>query len=110
MLALGYTLIELLLGSLPWNNRASYKKAIEMRLTMDYTLINSLPVELKTYMNYCNTIRYEDKPDYNYMRSLFSNSSSEEIPIPDSQSLPGPTESTGSNEEIGADGLGTPNT
>jgi len=35
------------------------------------TLCKSFPQEFITYMNYVRNLRFEDKPDYSYLRSLF---------------------------------------
>jgi hypothetical protein len=30
-------------------------------------------VEFATYLNYCRSLRFEDKPDYSYLRQIFRN-------------------------------------
>ena len=34
-------------------------------------LCKSLPIEFSSYMNYTKSLRFEDKPDYNFMRKIF---------------------------------------
>jgi hypothetical protein len=34
-------------------------------------LCKGYPSEFVTYLNYCRALRFEDKPDYNYLRRLF---------------------------------------
>jgi len=34
-------------------------------------LCKTLPIEFSTYLNYCRTLRFEDKPDYVYLRKMF---------------------------------------
>jgi len=34
-------------------------------------LARSLPIEFSTYLNYCRTLKFEDKPDYSYLRKMF---------------------------------------
>jgi len=34
-------------------------------------LCKGQPQEFVTYMNYCKNLRFEDKPDYTYLRNLF---------------------------------------
>jgi len=34
-------------------------------------LCRNLPMEFSSYMNYTKSLRFEDKPDYNYLRKLF---------------------------------------
>ena len=33
----------------------------------------SLTVEFATYLNFCRSLRFDDKPDYSYLRQLFRN-------------------------------------
>ena len=34
-------------------------------------LCHGLPNEFVLYLNYCKNLRFEDKPDYNYLKNLF---------------------------------------
>ncbi len=34
-------------------------------------LCKGLPIEFSTYMNYCITLKFDEKPDYNYLRRMF---------------------------------------
>lgn len=34
-------------------------------------LCKGLPIEFSTYLNYCRSLRFEDKPDYLYLRKMF---------------------------------------
>jgi len=34
-------------------------------------LTRGLPEELSTYLNYCRSLKFEEKPDYIYCRKLF---------------------------------------
>ena len=34
-------------------------------------LCYGLPEELIFYLNYCKSLRFEDRPDYDYLRGLF---------------------------------------
>ncbi len=31
------------------------------------------PAEFATYLNFCRSLRFDDKPDYSYLRQLFRN-------------------------------------
>lgn len=35
------------------------------------SITRGLPVEFSVYLNYCHSIRYEDKPDYGFLRKIF---------------------------------------
>lgn len=39
-------------------------------LPSNYFTLNSI-VEFSTYLNYCRSLRFEDKPDYLYLRKMF---------------------------------------
>lgn len=34
-------------------------------------LCKNIPVEFSIYLNYCKSLRFEDKPDYSYLRKMF---------------------------------------
>lgn len=34
-------------------------------------LCKGLPIQFSTYMNYCKTLKFEEKPDYNFLRRMF---------------------------------------
>ena len=37
------------------------------------TLCKGLPIEFTTYLNYCKGLKFEEKPDYTYLRNMFLN-------------------------------------
>lgn len=41
-------------------------------LTLNPTFC-SYPAEFSTYLNLCRSLRFDDKPDYSYLRQLFRN-------------------------------------
>lgn len=76
--AIGYVLIYFLKGYLPWqgikanNKQEKYHKIMEKKMTTPVeVLCKGLPIEFSTYLNYCRTLRFEDKPDYGYLRKMF---------------------------------------
>ncbi|KAH7283188.1 hypothetical protein KP509_35G065400 [Ceratopteris richardii] len=76
--SLGYVLLYFLEGSLPWqglkakNKKLKYEKISEKKTSMSVEEIcESHPSELVTYLRYCQTLRFIDKPDYMYIRKLF---------------------------------------
>ncbi|KAL8626019.1 Casein kinase I isoform delta-B [Nucella lapillus] len=36
-------------------------------------LCKGFPSEFATYLNFCRSLRFDDKPDYSYLRQLFRN-------------------------------------
>jgi len=76
--SLCYVLLYFLRGSLPWQNmrannkKDKYERIMEKKLStpIDY-LCKGLPSEFVTFLSYCRNLRFEDKPDYTYIRNLF---------------------------------------
>ncbi|CAD8137730.1 unnamed protein product [Paramecium pentaurelia] len=76
--SLGYVLMYLLRGQLPWQNmkafnqKEKYQKIMEKKQeTTPEQLCKGFPNELTQYLQYCRNLKFEDKPDYNYIRNLF---------------------------------------
>lgn len=76
--ALGHMLIYFLRGSLPWqglkadNLKQRYQLIGETkRNTPIEVLCKDFPPEVGTYLRYCRTLDFFQKPDYNYLRQLF---------------------------------------
>ncbi|KAL8089124.1 casein kinase 1-like protein 10 isoform X1 [Apium graveolens] len=76
--SLGYVLMYFLRGSLPWqglkagNKKQKYDKISEKKmLTPVEVLCKSYPSEFISYFHYCQSLRFEDKPDYSYLKRLF---------------------------------------
>ena len=64
-------------GSLPWQGlRANTKKQKYQRISekkMSVTideLCKTFPDEFKMYISYCRSLRFEEKPDYSYIKRL----------------------------------------
>lgn len=73
--ALGYVLMYFNRGSLPWqglraaNKKDKYEKIMEKKMgTPLEVLCKGFPGEFVSYMNYTRSLRFEDKPDYPYLR------------------------------------------
>jgi hypothetical protein len=72
-------LISFLQGGLPWdhpNGDVSVKqRRKDIRKAQEETtleeLCKGLPKELHTYMQYCRGLKYDEAPDYNYLKRLF---------------------------------------
>ncbi|XP_022727698.1 casein kinase 1-like protein 6 [Durio zibethinus] len=76
--SLGYVLMYFLRGSLPWQGlkagtkKQKYDKISEKKvLTPIEVLCKSYPSEFVSYFHYCRSLRFEDKPDYSYLKRLF---------------------------------------
>ncbi|KAH3685186.1 hypothetical protein WICPIJ_003847 [Wickerhamomyces pijperi] len=76
--SLGYVLIYFCKGSLPWqglkagSKRQKYDRIMEKKMTVPSELLGrGLPTEFVHYLNYTKSLRFEDKPDYMYLRRLF---------------------------------------
>ncbi|CAI9776674.1 unnamed protein product [Fraxinus pennsylvanica] len=76
--SLGYVLMYFLRGSLPWQGlkagtkKQKYDKISEKKmLTSIEVLCKSYPSEFISYFHYCRSLRFEDKPDYSYLKRLF---------------------------------------
>jgi len=76
--AIGYVLMYFNRGSLPWQGlkanqkKDKYEKIMEKKMsTSCEVLCKHFPADFVTYMNYCRSLRFEDRPDYAYLRRLF---------------------------------------
>ncbi|KAK4759916.1 hypothetical protein SAY87_023047 [Trapa incisa] len=76
--SLGYVLMYFLRGSLPWQGlkagtkKQKYDKISEKKMiTSIEVLCKSYPSEFVSYFHYCRSLRFEDKPDYSYLKRLF---------------------------------------
>jgi len=76
--AIGFVLMYFNRGALPWQGiKAStkeekYHKIMENKMSTSMeTLCKGHPMLFATYLNYCRALRFEDRPDYAYLRRLF---------------------------------------
>lgn len=76
--SLGYVLMYFLRGSLPWQGlkagtkKQKYDKISEKKMqTPIEVLCKSYPSEFTSYFHYCRSLRFDDKPDYSYLKRLF---------------------------------------
>lgn len=74
--SIGYVLVFFLKGSLPWQGLKAgndkYSRIMEKKLQIPTEILcYGLPDEIVHYLNYCKSLRFEDRPDYDYLRSLF---------------------------------------
>jgi len=85
--SIGYILIQFMLGKLPWQglrdkNGKPFDKDEQMKIigkikmaTPLKELCKNIPSCFYEYVNYCRKLKFEETPDYNYLRSLFINTS-----------------------------------
>jgi len=78
--SLGYVLMYFNRGSLPWQGlraatkRQKYERISEKKMSTPIEeLCRGFPAEFATYLNYCRTLRFDEKPDYSYLRQLLRN-------------------------------------
>ncbi|KAJ9442300.1 Discs overgrown protein kinase [Diplonema papillatum] len=82
IMSIGYMLCYFLRGKLPWQGlgKLGNPKAIHGAIacckvkTNSKSLCAGCPPALEEYIRYAASLRYEQKPDYNYLRSLFMKS------------------------------------
>ena len=65
-------------GSLPWQGlpaktkKEKYEKIRDKKLSTSIeALTKGYPEEFAIYMNYCRSLKFEEKPDIGYLRKLF---------------------------------------
>ncbi|XP_053435895.1 casein kinase I-like [Nycticebus coucang] len=76
--SLGYVLMYFNRTSLPWQGlkavtkKQQYEKISEMKMSTPVeVLCKGFPEEFSMYLNYCRGLRFEETPDYMYLRQLF---------------------------------------
>ena len=74
---LGYVFMYFLRGSLPWqglrahNRKEKYEKIMQSKMeTTNAILCQSFAPEFMNYMNYCRNLRFEERPDYAYLKRM----------------------------------------
>jgi len=72
-------LMYFLRGELPWQGlrargvKEKYEKIKQKKIMTNLEdLCKGFPEEFVAYMQYCRTLNFEDKPDYKYIKNLFS--------------------------------------
>ncbi|GFS43850.1 casein kinase 1 [Actinidia rufa] len=76
--SLGYVLMYFLRGSLPWqglkagNKKQKYEKISERKVSTSIeALCRGYLTEFASYFHYCRSLRFDDKPDYAYLKRIF---------------------------------------
>jgi casein kinase 1 len=75
--ALGYMMVYLMKGFLPWqgmvnsNPKKKYDRIKKLKMEIQLpVLCSGLPKETIKFIQYARDMKFEDKPNYNYLRSL----------------------------------------
>jgi serine/threonine protein kinase len=78
--SVGYMLIYFIKGSLPWQGLKKIKGTNHLDAIGDVkistgldVMCNELPSCFKDYIKYCKKLKFDEKPDYKYLRNLFAN-------------------------------------
>ena len=77
--SLGYVLMKFLSGSLPWDKRTKDKKILDdwemigvmKKQTSVEDMCKGCHKEFHMYLHYCRGLRFDEKPDYDYLNKLF---------------------------------------
>eukprot|EP01084_Bolivina_argentea_P293492 504782_1 len=76
--SLGYVLMYFVRGSLPWQGlkantkRQKYERIMDRKMSTSIEqLCKGYPSEFRSYFEYCRSLRFEDRPDYAYLKRLF---------------------------------------
>jgi casein kinase I family protein HRR25 len=76
--SLGYILVYFCKGALPWqgikarSKKEKYDKIMEKKMnTSVQVLCKGLHPQFADYLNYVRALRFDEKPDYLFMRRLF---------------------------------------
>ncbi|KAL2283288.1 hypothetical protein FJTKL_09927 [Diaporthe vaccinii] len=82
--ALGHVFMYFLRGGLPWQglkaatNKQKYEKIGEKKQTTPIKdLCEGFPAQFETYLFYVRNLGFEDAPDYDYLRGLFTEAARE---------------------------------
>ena len=75
---LGYVLLYFLKGNLPWQGLAAntkkekYERIMERKLNIPVDeLCRGFPNEFAQFINYAKSLRFEERPDYAYLKRIF---------------------------------------
>lgn len=76
--ALGYIFVYMLKGELPWQRVQGmekgdrYERILRIKLkTSVKELCEDLPLEFESYLSYCRRMKFNERPDYVYIKRIF---------------------------------------
>ena len=80
LISLGYILVYFLKGKLPWqkvrgkDKEEKYSNIRKLKQGLgSNTICSGLPREFQNYLEYCQNLEFDQRPDYSYLRGLFTN-------------------------------------
>jgi serine/threonine protein kinase len=84
LISLGYILLNCYNGFLPWQSNKIDSSLTEQSEKIEFIkktkreiqlieLCKEMPYEFLVYMDYCSNLEYDEKPNYEYLRTLFLN-------------------------------------
>ena len=89
--SLGYCLIYFLISQLPWQGmkakgvKEKYEKIYNKKKNTSLeSLIGNNPKEFADFVKYCRDLKFDEKPDYNYLKKLMLNVINREKYVEDS--------------------------
>ena len=76
--SIGYILLYLLIGKLPWQTIKHSEKSVKYELIGNekkskplYVHFPDVPGEFITYLTYCRNMTFDEDPDYEYLKNIF---------------------------------------
>ena len=76
--SIGYVLIYFLKKRLPWQGmqgstkQSKYDKIMEKKLSVNINILcKDLPMEFSVYLKYVRNLRFDERPDYDFLKNLF---------------------------------------
>jgi serine/threonine protein kinase len=77
--SIAYVLIYLRRGSLPWQGLQNKSKSLQKkRQTSIAKLCSDLPTTFESFLRYTRSLEFDEEPDYDYLRKIFSDLGVEE--------------------------------
>ena len=69
--SLGYNLIYFMKGELPWSKERKIFDILQMKMNTNLDILcEGLPDEFKEFIDYGRKLRFEERPDYSYLKKL----------------------------------------
>lgn len=76
--SLAYILIYFLRGSLPWQGLGKAQDIVRSKRKATRNLCQGLPVEFRNFLDYCRSLDFDARPDYDRFHRLFGDLQSRE--------------------------------